>query len=89
MADWCGERKIDLFRCAISKVLDYLSYLFDLGHEYGAIGCHRSAISAYHEYIDNKPVGQHPHAFALLKGVFNERPPQSQDMSLSGTFKLF
>ena len=35
-----------------------------------------SAISAYYEYVDNKPVGQRPHVCALLKGVFNKRPPQ-------------
>ena len=45
-ASWCGERKIDPFRWAIGKVLDYLSYLFDLGYEYRTVGCHRSAISA-------------------------------------------
>ena len=75
-AGWCGERKIDPFRCAISKVLDYLSYLFDLGYKYRTVGCHRSVISTYHGYVDNKPMGQHPHVCALLKGVFNERPPQ-------------
>ena len=54
----------------------YLSYLFDLGYEYRKVSCHRFAISAYHEYVDNKPVGQHPHVCALLKRLFNERPPQ-------------
>ena len=33
-------------------------------------------ISTYHGYVDNKPVGQHSHVCALLKGVFNKRPPQ-------------
>ena len=57
VASWCGERKIDPFSCAINKVLDYLSCLFDSGFEYRTIGCRRSAISFYHEYVDNKPVG--------------------------------
>ena len=57
-------------------MLDYLSYLFDLDYEYRKVGCHRSAISAYHEYVDNEPVGQHPHVCALLKGVLNEGRPQ-------------
>ena len=57
-------------------MLDHLSYLFDLGYEYRTVGCHRYAISAYHEYVGNKPVGQYPHVYALLKGVFNEHPPQ-------------
>ena len=52
-ASRCGERKTDPFRRAIGKVLDYLSYLFDSGYEYRTIGCHRSAISSYHEYVDN------------------------------------
>ena len=56
--------------------VELLSYLFDLVYEYITIGCHRSAISAYHEYVDNKPVGQHLHLCALLKRVFNQRPPQ-------------
>ena len=64
-AGWCDERKIDPFRCPISKVLDYLSYLFNLGYEYRTIGCHRSTVSAYHEYVDNKPVHQHSHVCAL------------------------
>ena len=54
---WCGERKTDPYRCAISEMLDYLSYFFDLVYEYRTVGCHRSAISAYHEYVDKKPVG--------------------------------
>ena len=57
-------------------MLDYLSYLFDLGHEYRTVGFLGSAISVYHEYVDEKPVGQHPPVCALLKGVFSERPPQ-------------
>ena len=54
----------------------YLSYFFYLGYEYRTVGYQRSVISAYHECVDNKPVDQHPHVRALLKGVFNERPPQ-------------
>ena len=57
-------------------MLDYLSYLLDSGFEYRTIGCHRPAISAYHGYVDNKSVDQYPHACTLLKGVFNQRPPQ-------------
>ena len=53
----CGGRNTDSFWCAIGNVLDYLSYLFDSGLQHRTIGCHRSAISAYHEYVDTKPVG--------------------------------
>ena len=53
-----------------------LSYLLDLVYVYITTGCHSSTISAYHEYVANKPVGQHPHVCALLKRVFNQHPPQ-------------
>ena len=56
-------------------MLDYLIYLFDSGFEYIRTGCRRSSISACHEYVGNKPVGQHPHVCALLKGVFNQQRP--------------
>ena len=56
--------------------MNHLSFLLDAELEYRTIGCHRSAFSAYHEYKDEKPVGQHPKVCALLKGVFNKRPPQ-------------
>ena len=69
-----AKKKNDSFRCDIDKVLDYLSYLFDLGFEYRTIGCHRCTISVHHEYVDNKPVGQYPRMCLLLKGVFNQRP---------------
>ena len=73
---WCSEGKIDPFRCNLNQIVNYLSSLYDKGLQYSTIGCHRSAISAYHEYIDGKPVGQHPKVCAILKGVFNQRPPQ-------------
>ena len=73
---WCSERKIDPFQCDLNQIVNYLSSLYDRGLQYRTIGCHRSAISAYHDHIDGKPVGQHPKVCAILKGVFNERPPQ-------------
>ena len=73
---WCNEKKVDPFRCDINQVVNYLSFLFDAGLEYRTIGCHRSATSAYHEYIDGKLFGQHPKVCALLKGVYNKRSPQ-------------
>ena len=36
----------------------------------------RSAISAYHVHIDGKSVEKQPKVFALLAGIFNQRPPQ-------------
>ena len=42
--------------------------------EYRTIGCHRSAISAIHDCVDEKPVAQQPEA--RVNGIFNNRPPQ-------------
>ena len=44
--------------------------------KYRTINSHRSAILAYHDYVDGKPVGKHPRVCALLTGVFNQRPSQ-------------
>ena len=62
--------------------MNHLSFLFDAGLDYRTTGCHSSAISAYHEYNDEKPVGQHPKVCVLLKGVFNKRRPQHDICSL-------
>ena len=75
-ADWCGKRKVDLFRCPLKFVLDYLSDLFEKGLAYRTINVHRSAISAYHEPLHGFPIGQSPLVCSLLSGVFNHRPPQ-------------
>ena len=75
-ASWCDKQQIDAFRCDVIKILDYLAFLFEKGFEYRATVCHRSAISAFHEYVDGKSVGQHPDVCALVSGIFNNRPPQ-------------
>ena len=36
----------------------------------------RSTISAYHVHIDGKSVEKQQKVFALLAGIFNQRPPQ-------------
>ena len=43
-------------------------------------GRHRSAISAFHDYVDGKSVGQHPEACALVSTIFNNRPSQPRYM---------
>ena len=52
---------------------DYLNYLIGSASEHRTIDCHMSAISAYYEYTEKEPVGQHPYVCALLKGVLNQR----------------
>ena len=81
-ASWCDKQQVDAFWGDIIKVLDYLVFLFKKGYEYKTIGCHRSTISAFHDYVDWKPVGQHPEVCALVSGIFNNRPPQPRYMFL-------
>ena len=79
-ASWCAKQRIDAFRCDVIKILDYLAFLFEKSYEYRTIGCNRSAISAFHDYVDRKHVGQHPEVCALVSGIFNNRPPQPRYM---------
>ena len=69
--------------------MHYLSYLFYLDFEYGTIGCQKCAIFAYHEYVDNKSMSQHPHICAFLKGVFNQRSSQPSMSLFHTTFLDF
>ena len=40
------------------------------------MNCLRSAISACHVHIDGNSVEKYPKVYALLTGIFNQRPPQ-------------
>ena len=40
------------------------------------IGTQRSAISAFHDSIENIRVGSHPRVSVLMPGIFNMKPPQ-------------
>jgi len=49
--------------------------LFEEGYEYSTIGSHSSAISAYHDPIEGKAVGEHQRVSSLMTGIFHNRPP--------------
>ena len=58
--------------CAtLSKIVNYLSTLFDQGFQYQTVNAHRSAILVYHNFINGEPK-----TCALLIGTFSQRPPQ-------------
>ena len=63
---WCSEREISPTRSNINYVLDFLAELFEKGLEYRTTGTHRSAISAFHDPIENIQVGNHPRVSALI-----------------------
>ena len=77
---WCLERKIDPFQAPVKDIIEYLTSLFNYVNEYRTINLHRSAISAFHEYIDGLPAGKHPRICSLVSGVFNLRPPKPRYM---------
>ena len=56
--------------------MEFLAAIFDEGREHSTINGARSAISAYHVHVSNKPVGEHPLICSLVKGVSNRRPPK-------------
>ena len=56
---WCCRQQIDPVCWPLSEILNYLSTLFEKVLQYRTINSHRSAISAYHKYVDGKPVGKH------------------------------
>ena len=50
--------------------------LFQNGIQDRTINHYRSAISAFHDHIQEKPMGEHTRICSLVAGVFNSRPPQ-------------
>ena len=71
---WCRGRKVDPFQCSVQHILEFLAALFQEGYSYSSIGNARSAISAYHGLIGDRPVGEHPEVTKLMKGASNLRP---------------
>ena len=70
------RRKTDSFSSSVNEIMDYLTDLYKQGLQYRTINNHRSAISAFHQQIQEKPVVENPRVCALLAGIFNSRPPQ-------------
>lgn len=75
---WCSERKINPFSISIVQCADFLTYLYHEGLQYRTISGYRSMLSAILPPIADKPVGQHPYIIRMLRGIFNERPPQTK-----------
>ena len=73
---WCSRRKIDSFSSNINEILDYFTDLNKQRLQYRTINNYRSAISAFHEQIQEKPLGENLRLCALLAGIFKSRHPQ-------------
>ena len=73
---WCQERNRDPIRGPIADIMNFLAGLFEQGYQYRSVNSYRSAISSVHEKVDGEEVGKHPLVSRMMKGIFNERPPQ-------------
>ena len=65
---WCEKQQVDAFQCDVIKILNYPAFLFEAVYEYRTIGFHRSVISAFHDYVDGKPLSQHLEVCAIIIG---------------------
>ena len=54
--------------------MDSLADIFESGFEYRAINTHRSAVSAFHELIEELPVEKRLQVCNLIANVYNKRP---------------
>ena len=63
---WHGEQKINPHACQANFFLDFLEHLIEQKLAYSTISSHRSVISAYHDLLDNMPIGQHPKVCTLM-----------------------
>ena len=50
-ASWCDKQQIDAFSCDVILILDYLAFLSEKAYEYRTIGCYRSTVSAFHDFV--------------------------------------
>ena len=69
---WCRERGADPISGPISDVVNFLAHLFEEGYQYRSLNSYRSV----HTKVDGYSIGEHPLVARLLKGAFNQRPPQ-------------
>ena len=79
---WLGgmfREKIYPLCAPLSKIVNYLSTLFDQGFQYQTVNAHRSAILVYHNFINGEPK-----TCALLTGTFSQRPPQPRYICIWG-----
>ena len=63
---WCKEWDSDPISGPISKVVNFLAHLFELGYQYRSLNAYHSAISSTHDRVDGFSMGQHPTITHLL-----------------------
>ena len=71
----CGKRNINPYDPPVTRVLDYLTSLFERGLSYDAINTAKSAISAITSPRNGISLGCQPLISRFMKGIFKSRPP--------------
>ena len=71
----CGKWNINSYDPPVTRVLDYLTSLFERGLSYDAINTAKSAISAITSPRNGVSLGCQPLISTFMKGIFKSRPP--------------
>ena len=74
--EWCSSRREDPRRCSIGVVLSFLQQGLERRLSPSTLKVHTAAISAYHDHIDGKSVGQHDLVVRFLRGARRLNPPR-------------
>ena len=82
---WCDQRSRNPISGPVVDISNFLAELYHEGYSYSSLNSYRSAISSVHEYVEGKPIGQHPQIVRILKGAYNLRPPTPR---YSNTWKV-
>lgn len=75
---WCSEQARNSVAPSIVQVLEYLTFLYEIGRSYRTINIHRSMLSCTLPGIDGIDIGKHPMVSRLLKAVYNKRTPRAK-----------
>ena len=73
---WCLSRDPDSYTCDVKFFINFLASLFEQGLQHRTVNTICSAFSVTHDKCEGFPIGQHPMATRLMKGIYNERPPK-------------
>ena len=71
----CREWEINPYDPPLTKVLDFLTSLYERGLKYDAINTAKSAVSAITQPKNSLTLGNQPLISRFMKGVFRTRPP--------------
>jgi len=74
---WCTRQQVDPLHASLGEVGDFFMALYNEGKSYRNIRNHRTAINVVHRgFEDGTKVSSSTALQALVRGIFNERPPE-------------